>query len=371
MNRVLRAFGKALFSQLHPRMLALLLIPFVVAIVFWLLVGWFVWDPLVTWLRVEFFETEGVVRWLFTQAARFGLDGLEGAIVLVAALMLLLPLMFVTALLLIAVFAMPVVNQHLGSGPYRDVDRRGSWSVRRQPLERGVERGAVPGRLRAQPALWLFPLLGLLLPWLCWSWLTARVMRFDSLVEHADPDERRALIARRREAYFGLSLLVTALNYIPPLFLITPVLTALAFGHYSLSAVREARAAVGREVGTAWSPGDRAELQTLNCPLDKKRTALMNFGLIIIGDEILSGKRQDKHFAKVLELMSARGLSLGWVTYLGDDRARLVDTLRPASRPATRCSPAAALAPRPTTTRGRQPPPRSDCRWCCTPRPGG
>ena len=54
----------------------------------------------------------------------------------------------------------------------------------------------------------------------------------------------------------------------------------------------------------------------------------MNFGLIIIGDEILSGKRQDKHFAKVLELMSARGLSLGWVTYLGDDRARLVDTLR-------------------------------------------
>lgn len=54
----------------------------------------------------------------------------------------------------------------------------------------------------------------------------------------------------------------------------------------------------------------------------------MQFGLIIIGDEILSGKRQDKHFAKVLELMSARGLSLSWVKYLGDDRPRLVDTLR-------------------------------------------
>ncbi len=54
----------------------------------------------------------------------------------------------------------------------------------------------------------------------------------------------------------------------------------------------------------------------------------MNFGLIIIGDEILSGKRQDKHFAKVVELMSARGLSLSWVSYLGDDRARLVDALR-------------------------------------------
>ena len=54
----------------------------------------------------------------------------------------------------------------------------------------------------------------------------------------------------------------------------------------------------------------------------------MQFGLIIIGDEILSGKRQDKHFAKVLELMSARGLSLSWVKYLGDERPRIADTLR-------------------------------------------
>ena len=34
----------------------------------------------------------------------------------------------------------------------------------------------------------------------------------------------------------------------------------------------------------------------------------MAFGLIVIGDEILSGKRQDKHFAKARELLAARGL---------------------------------------------------------------
>ena len=48
----------------------------------------------------------------------------------------------------------------------------------------------------------------------------------------------------------------------------------------------------------------------------------MNIGLIIIGDEILSGKRQDKHLAKVIELLSARGLSLAWSTYVGDDPKR-------------------------------------------------
>jgi len=54
----------------------------------------------------------------------------------------------------------------------------------------------------------------------------------------------------------------------------------------------------------------------------------MAFGLIVIGDEILSGKRQDKHFAKVREMLAARGLKLAWVQYLGDERPRLIRVLR-------------------------------------------
>lgn len=53
----------------------------------------------------------------------------------------------------------------------------------------------------------------------------------------------------------------------------------------------------------------------------------MAIGLIIIGDEILSGKRTDKHFSKVVELLSARGLQLDWAEYIGDRRARITATL--------------------------------------------
>ena len=56
----------------------------------------------------------------------------------------------------------------------------------------------------------------------------------------------------------------------------------------------------------------------------------MNIGLIIIGDEILSGKRQDKHLAKVIELLAARGLALAWARYVGDDRPRITEALRHA-----------------------------------------
>lgn len=53
----------------------------------------------------------------------------------------------------------------------------------------------------------------------------------------------------------------------------------------------------------------------------------MGIGALIIGDEILSGKRADKHFAKVIELLRARGMVLDWAQNLGDDRARLTEAL--------------------------------------------
>jgi molybdopterin-biosynthesis enzyme MoeA-like protein len=56
----------------------------------------------------------------------------------------------------------------------------------------------------------------------------------------------------------------------------------------------------------------------------------MNIGLIIVGDEIISGKRQDKHMPKLIELLQARGLALDWARYVGDDRPRITAALRDA-----------------------------------------
>jgi molybdopterin-biosynthesis enzyme MoeA-like protein len=55
-----------------------------------------------------------------------------------------------------------------------------------------------------------------------------------------------------------------------------------------------------------------------------------SFGLIIIGDEILSGKRLDKHQSRVIEMMAARGLALSWSLCIGDDRRRITAALREA-----------------------------------------
>ena len=54
----------------------------------------------------------------------------------------------------------------------------------------------------------------------------------------------------------------------------------------------------------------------------------MNFGALIIGDEILSGKRIDRHFDKIVSLLAERGLRLSCAEYLGDERARIAATLK-------------------------------------------
>jgi molybdopterin-biosynthesis enzyme MoeA-like protein len=59
-------------------------------------------------------------------------------------------------------------------------------------------------------------------------------------------------------------------------------------------------------------------------------TSRPDFGVIIVGDEILSGKRADKHLSKVIELLSARGLGLAYADYVGDAPQRITQTLRRA-----------------------------------------
>ena len=52
------------------------------------------------------------------------------------------------------------------------------------------------------------------------------------------------------------------------------------------------------------------------------------FGAYIIGDEILSGKRQDTHLSQLIKTLEVRGLSLAWAEYLGDDPARITASLK-------------------------------------------
>ena len=74
-------------------------------------------------------------------------------------------------------------------------------------------------------------------------------------------------------------------------------------------------------------------LTTMNLPpppLYQPRETPLHVGIIIIGDEILSGKRADKHLPKLIELLAARGLQPEFADYVGDSPVRITATLKRA-----------------------------------------
>ncbi len=251
---VVIALGKGVVSQFHPKMLALLVVPLLVAIGVWTLSAWFFWTPVTEWLRTSWFTGDGWLSrgyaWLAShQIAGYGLAGADQWIPKLFAFLLLVPIAIATALGLVAVLAMPVVLRFLGKGDYADVDRRGDFGVAAS-LANVAKTLAIfiPGYLLTLP-LWLIAPLAFIIPWLWWGWLTSRLMRFDALVEHATPVERQRVVAGDRREYLVLGLACAALNYLPPLFLIAPVLSALVFGHYSLQRLRQLRAADALALG--------------------------------------------------------------------------------------------------------------------------
>ena len=54
----------------------------------------------------------------------------------------------------------------------------------------------------------------------------------------------------------------------------------------------------------------------------------VEIGILIIGDEILSGKRKDQHLETIIKLLFKRGLSLSWAEYVRDDKNKITSTLK-------------------------------------------
>ncbi len=234
---MLRSVGLAVSSQLHPKMMALLVVPWLVSLAAWGLVMYFSWAPVTALFTQLVFGVDGS-GWLGKLVSSWGIGDAKSWVGGALSFLLFVPLIFATAMVMVAVFAMPAVIRHLSAGPYRDVARQGSFSVAGS-LWNVLSALAIflPGYILTIP-LWFVPLLGLLVPLFWWSWLNSRVMRFDSLVEHATMDERQRLSKNFAKQYWLIAIVIGVLNYIPPLFLLTPVLSALAFAHFSLNLLR-------------------------------------------------------------------------------------------------------------------------------------
>ncbi|NYT65185.1 EI24 domain-containing protein [Alcaligenaceae bacterium] len=236
------AFKRALVSQLHPKMLATLFLPFLIAALGAVLLMWFLWTPLTNFMNAHASEW-GMVNTVDQWMVGIGLFSLKVYLTPILAAGLLLPIAGLLGIVIAAVFVMPVVLGHIQKRDYPDLERMGqhatavgAWNA----LWVGVV--FVSGWLITMP-LWLIPPLAILLPLFWWAYAFNRMLRVDALVEHATGPERRLLYRRHNGKYWLIGLMMAILNFFPPAWLILPVYSALVFGHFSLEALRQQRKA--------------------------------------------------------------------------------------------------------------------------------
>jgi hypothetical protein len=200
MKAVLNAYGRALLSQFHGRILLLSIVPSLLSLVVWAAALYFGWQPLLDWLQGIFIEHE-LYRYSSSWLAELGLAAVKNIIVPLAAILAVVPLMILTAMIFIGVAAMPAIVRHVGERHYPKLEMKKGGSL-------AGSVGVALGGFAIFAAIWLvalplyaFPPAALVLQVVLWGWLTARVMAYDALADYASPEELRTL---RREHRWGL-----------------------------------------------------------------------------------------------------------------------------------------------------------------------
>jgi hypothetical protein len=262
MHKLLDAFWRAAMYCLHPRVIALSVLPLVIMAVVSLGLGYFYWEAAIAAVRSNlesFALLDTMVGWL----ERLGLSNLRVVLAPVLLLFLAIPVIVIVSLLFVSIFMTPAMVALVAERRFAGLERKKGGSLLASVLwSLGSTLLAAIALVLSIP-LWLVPPLILILPPLIWGWLTYRVMSYDALVDHASSEERRQIFKEHRGSLLAIGIISGYLGAAPSIIwasgamfvALAPVLVPVAiwiytlvfafsslwFSHYTLNALDQLR----------------------------------------------------------------------------------------------------------------------------------
>ena len=262
MSKLFDSFWRAAMYCLHPRVIALSILPLIIMATVALGLGYFYWETALMAVRSNldsYSLVNAMVRWL----EGVGLSNLRLVLAPVVLLFLAIPVIVIVSLLFVASFMTPAMVALVAERRFPQLERKKGGSMLASVLwSLGSTMLAAIALVLSIP-LWLVPPLILILPPLIWGWLTYRVMSYDALQDHASSDERRQIFKQHRLQLLGIGVLSGYLGAAPSLIwasgamfvAMAPILVPVAiwiytlvfafsslwFAHYTLSALQQLR----------------------------------------------------------------------------------------------------------------------------------
>jgi len=239
MSRIFASFAFAFVNLLHPRMLWLMIWPVLIALAIWGTVVFIFWTQAALWLG-------GLLRqWIESATVFVSWDA--GAVALFSAkvilVLMLVPLIQLTALLILGIFGLQAMVEHVAERRFPQLERRHGGSLSGSVWNSGVALAGMLLLLVASLPLWLIPPLWPAIPVAIMGWVNQRVLRYDALAEHASADEMRAIFSAQRGPIYLLGFVLALAGYVPIVGFFATVLFGLAFIHLLLAELQALRQA--------------------------------------------------------------------------------------------------------------------------------
>ena len=217
-------------------MLVLLLLPMLLSVMLWVGVAVVFWASWVAHLN-SLIQATPVEQWVATGVFAI----LSHYLITFLLVLLLVPVIYVTALVITAVFVMPMMVNHAAQKYYPELERRQGGSAMGSVWNSMLAIFVyVVGWLLVLP-LWLFSPFAMVLPVILFAYLNQRLFRYDALAEHASREEYQLILERSTGKLYLLGVTTGMLQYIPLLNLVTPIYIGLAFIHLCLDELKQLR----------------------------------------------------------------------------------------------------------------------------------
>jgi uncharacterized protein involved in cysteine biosynthesis len=236
MHPVIAALAAAVRDLREPRVLALALVPPLVAIIAWAALVWALADDWARWVA-EWIATTSWLAWLRDWGIASILVWASG----IAAFAALAPLMLVVAVLATELLAMPVIVPLVAERGYPRLERRRGGTAAGSVWNAVTSITLFAFLWLLSLPLWLTGIGALLLPALISALFNQRMFRYDALAEHASAAEYRAVLRASGGRLYALGLALAALYYVPFVNLLAPILSGLAFTHLCLGELARLR----------------------------------------------------------------------------------------------------------------------------------
>lgn len=237
-KHIFHAIKNGIRDMFQIQILWLIVWPFLAAFAIWVVLGFLLWGPISALIEQGIIAI-GLQEYVLTVEPAWLADMLQTLLHLMH-IAIYVPLIFLTALLITAFFAMPALVKLVEKRHYPDLKRESGGTLVANIKTLLIALAGFVGIFLMIIPFWFIG-LAFLVPFFAMAYLNQHMFRFDALAEHASRDEMKQLFTEYQGQWWLLGLLTGFLQFIPFAAIIAPVLTGLIFIHFALDRLQEVR----------------------------------------------------------------------------------------------------------------------------------